>query len=341
MNLKEDVSLADYSTMHLGGSVKYLLEVENEDMLKSALSWAKSQNIEVIMIGGGSNVIWKDEGFNGLLLVNLIKGFEVTDEANKFKVRIASGETWDDAVYKSVDLGLSGIEALSLIPGTAGATPIQNVGAYGQEIAQTLESVEAFDINSNQMIRLTNSECHFSYRNSIFKENPNNFYITAITLTLTKDHMKTPFYPSLDRYLKQNNINDYSPVNIRNAVIDIRNQKLPNPKDYYNCGSFFANPVLSKEKFNLLKQKTFEEIPAWEVKNGVKLSAAWLIEKAGYKNYHDPITGMSTWKNQSLVLVNDFASKTASLITFRDQIKAKVAEIFDIELIQEPLMLPY
>ena len=340
MNLKENVSLADYSTMHLGGTARYLLEIENTNMLISAINWAKSRNLDIIMIGKGSNIIWKDEGFDGLILVNLLKGFETNSSGNNFLIKVAAGEIWDDTVFRTVDMGLSGIEALSLIPGTAGATPIQNIGAYGQEISQTLVSLEAFDKNSNKIITISNKDCQFSYRTSFFKRNPNQFFVTSITLNLSKNFMDKPFYKSLSKYLDKNNITEFSPSNVRDAVVAIRKNKLPDPKDYYNCGSFFKNPIISQELFDKLKSRTNEDIPHWVADDKIKLSAAWLIEKSGYKNYHDPITGMSTWKNQSLVLVNDFAKRTSDLITFRDKIREKVQEVFEINLIQEPLLLP-
>lgn len=339
MNILENVSLKDYSTMHLGGNTKYFIGVSNEQEMIEAINFSIQNNLKVIVIGTGSNILWKDEGFDGLVIANNILGVEIKDQGEFQELRIGAGENWDQIVEKAVSIGLTGIECLSAIPGSSGATPIQNVGAYGQEIKNVLISVEAIDIEQRKKIIINNEQCELGYRNSIFRKNPGRYFITYINLKLVRGYISPPFYKDLENYFLQNNITSYSPETVRNAVIEIRKFKLPNPKDYYNLGSFFKNPIISKDLFDSLKIK-YPDIKSWEEPNGFKISAAWLIDQSGYSNYHDPETGMATWKNNPLILVNELAKSTKDVLTFRNQIIIRVQEMFDIELEQEPLLLP-
>lgn len=342
MKASEDVALSGYSTMGLGGRASYLAEVSSKDEIVKAVNWAKSYGLNCIMIGGGSNIIWKDEGFQGLVIVNQIKGYSVydEDETNKY-VTVGAGEVWDSVVERSVSQGLTGIEALSLIPGSAGATPIQNVGAYGQDISQTLTTVEAFDAQENKIVVIPASECQFGYRTSRFKTtDKNRYFITAITLHLMKANPSPPFYSSLAAYLESNHITSYTPQTIREGVIYIRSNKLPDPKRIRNTGSFFSNPIVPESLLIELTDK-YSSVPHWPAGQGlIKLSAAWLIEQAGLKGVHDKETGMSTWPTQPLVLVNDEATSTVDLIKFRDKVIDTVKAKFGVTLEQEPELLP-
>lgn len=340
MLLQENIDLDKYSTIRLGGRARYLIEVISLDDLIQAVSFAKQKRLPIIMLGLGSNSFFKDGLFNGLVIINSLKGIEFSQQGEDYLLSAGAGEVWDDLVSASVQKGLTGIECLSAIPGSAGGGPVQNIGAYGQEIAQTLIKVDAYDVNSDQMIQISNQEANFSYRDSLFKKNLNHFLITKIYLKLKKGFLAPPFYKSLEDYLSQHNISDYSPSSIREAVIKIRSLKLPNPKDFYNLGSFFKNPIIDQDLLVVLK-KAYPDIPHWLLKNNkVKLSGAWLIQKAGYANYHDPNTGMSTWKNQPLVLVNELAKNVQDLLIFKDKIISHIQEEFGITLEQEPIMLP-
>jgi len=342
MQLKENVSLADYSTMRLGGKARYLAEVKDQVRLQELIQWAKSYSLPVIMIGRGSNIVWRDEGFPGLVIVNKMTGREVLAEDNhSATVKIAAGENWDKAVEWTVDKKLTGIEYMSLIPGTAGAAPVQNVGAYGGELAYSLLELEAYDSSLNAYVKLQNHDCGFSYRSSRFKTtDKGRFFITSITLTLRKTNPAPPFYDSLQRYLDEHNIHKFTPSSIRKAVIDIRQNKLPDPEKVANNGSFFTNPIISVEKFQQLQQK-YPDIKGWETKAGqMKVAAGWLVEKAGFKGVRDEQTGMATWPAQALVLVNESARKTTDLLEFKQKIVFKVEELFDIILEQEPELLP-
>lgn len=341
MKLKENVSLADYSTMRLGGTARYLSEAKSREEIAQQYGWAHQHHLPVIVIGGGSNIIWSDDGFEGLVIVNKIYGFEVNklDDTTAL-FTIGAGEDWDEIVERTVKKGYSGVEQLSYIPGTVGGTPVQNVGAYGREIKDVLVSVQAFDTSTHEHVKIDNKDCGFSYRDSRFKTGEKDrFLITSITLKLSKINPQPPFYESVQKYLDDKKVTDYSPSLIRQAVIAVRTQKLPDPDVVANNGSFFGNPIITHKRFSQL-QKQFPAIVSWPVSGDhVKVSAAWLIEHAGFKNYHDKETGMATWDKQPLVLINESAKSTQDLLDFRDKIVNEVKEKFGITLIQEPELL--
>jgi UDP-N-acetylmuramate dehydrogenase len=262
MNLQQNVALSDYSTMRLGGTGAYLVEVSNRPELEQAMAWIKQSGMPYLMIGGGSNIVWRDEGFQGMIIVNRFLQYEdfAEDEVEHY-VTIGAGENWDSAVARTVESGLTGIEALSLVPGTTGATPVQNVGAYGQDISQTLVSLEAYDTQDDKFINIPAMDCEFGYRTSRFKTTDRGrFLITAITVHLRKANPEPPFYGSLQRYLDERNIHEYTPQIIRDAVIDIRSQKLPDPAVIANNGSFFANPIVDEGTFTQI-EANFPDVP--------------------------------------------------------------------------------
>jgi UDP-N-acetylmuramate dehydrogenase len=342
MNILENVSLKLYSTMRLGGTASYLTTVKTRSELEKAADWAEGRQLPMMVIGIGSNIVWRDEGFKGLVVVNRIPGFKrVAENEHSITLMIGAGKSWDKAVAESVALGLSGIEALSLIPGTTGATPVQNVGAYGQEIADTLEFVEAYDRFEKQWVVLLRDQCGFGYRTSRFKTvDKGRFLIASITIKLSKHPMLPPFYDSLQQYFVKHNIKSHSPANIRKAVIAIRTSKLPDPEKVANNGSFFANPIVDKPTYKRIRASHMD-VKAWETHDGrYKIAAGWLVEKAGFKGVQDRETGMATWKDQALVLVNEKAQRTSDLLSFRQKIIDKVQEMFGVVLDQEPELLP-
>ncbi len=342
VNILHNVSLASYSTMGLGGIAAYLVEVNNRMEVLEALSWAQTHQLQVLMIGTGSNIVWRDEGHPGLVIVNKILGYEVFNEDdNNFYITVGAGENWDTVVERSVQAGLTGIEALSLIPGTAGATPIQNVGAYGQEISQTLTTVEAFDTQVSDFVTLSAGDCDFAYRSSRFKTGHHGrFFITALTLHLNKGTPTPPYYGSVQAYFDQNGIKKITSGELRQAVIAIRKNKLPDPAKIRNTGSFFANPIVNAGELVQIRA-SYPDLPAWPLADGsAKIAAAWLIERSGFNNYHDAATGMATWPAHALVLVNEKAGNTADLLAFKQKIVDAVAAKFGIKLVQEPELLP-
>ena len=343
MEITSNTPLAELSTMHLGGVAAHMATVTTRMELLEALSWAQTNgNLPVIMIGNGSNIIWRDEGFTGLIIVNRIMRYEIfeEDDSNVY-VTAGSGEDWDSVVARTVEAGLSGIEALSLIPGTTGATPIQNVGAYGQEISSVLVTIEAFDTQAGDFVTIPASEGGFGYRHSRFNTTDHGrFYITAITMHLTKANPQPPFYAALQTYFEEQNTTVFTPAIVRGAVIAIRSSKLPNPETVHNSGSFFANPIVDQDRIDELNFQ-YGKFPYWTVGSGsYKLPAAWLIQQAGYKDFHDVETGMATWSSQPLVLVNETAKTTADLLAFKQKIVDAVHAKFGITLVQEPELLP-
>jgi UDP-N-acetylmuramate dehydrogenase len=343
MTILQDVPLSDYSTMRLGGNAAYLIEVAERAELREAVIWAQTKDLPIIMVGIGSNIVWKDEGFPGLILVNrFLQYVDFPEDDLNHYVTIGAGEVWDTAVERTVEAGLSGIEALSLIPGTVGATPIQNVGAYGQDISQTLSSLEAYDIQTNTFVNIPGMDCRFGYRASRFKDvDRGRYLITAITLHLSKGNPEPPFYGAVQHYFAENNMTQYSPRILREAVIAIRSAKLPDPAVIPNNGSFFGNPIIDGGTLAQL-QSDYPDMPHWETDNPneFKIPAAWLIEQVGFKDYHDTESGMATWPTQTLVLINEHAQSTASLLTFKQKIVDAVKKKFTITLVQEPELLP-
>lgn len=324
--------------MRLGGNAHYLVDIYSAQELSEAVSWAKEWSLPIILIGTGSNIVWGDRGFNGLVMVNKILGFEMTPQDDEIAhLTIGGGENWDDVVRRSVQLGYSGIAELSLIPGTAGATPVQNVGAYGKEIADTLLSVEAYDQQSQATVIIKAKDCGFGYRTSRFKTTDRGrFFILSITLQLERKKVKPPFYASLQEYFEKNNISHFTPQTVRDSVIAIRSSKLPDPAVVANNGSFFKNPIIKNKTARLLEKK-FPDIVTWPSgEANTKLSAAWLIEQTGYKDKHDSKTGMATWPNQALTLVNEHAKSTADLLGFKQKITDAVKTKFGVTLEQEP-----
>lgn len=334
MQKQQKIPLSELTTMRLGGPAQFVITVSTREELEEAVR--ECGDAPYFVLGGGSNVIARDEGYNGTIILNRIVGFEVLDdEKNHTTLRIGAGENWDRVVERCVGMGLSGIEAMSAIPGTAGATPVQNVGAYGQEIADTLTELEAYDTRTREFVILKNEDCDFTYRNSIFKNPTTRHHIIAsVTLRLNKKPMHPPFYASLQDYLDTNHISDHSPASIRQAIIAIRAVKLPDPKLIANTGSFFKNPIVSESQAEKL-DGTFPELPHFPMKDGrVKLAAGWLIEHAGLKGYRS--VGFRTYEHNALVIVNESSTSYAHLLQFKNDIVERVHEKFGILLEQEP-----
>lgn len=328
--------------MGLGGTAAYVTSVASRMELLEVLSWANEQQLPVIMIGGGSNIVWRDEGFSGLVIINDIKRFETyrEDDENVY-LTIGAGENWDSVVARAAAEGLTGIEALSLIPGSSGATLVQNIGAYGQEIAQTLTVAEVYDAEANDFTTMRVEDCGFGYRTSRFKTTDRGrYFITAITLHLRHAQLEPPFYPVLQTYLDEHEITDYSPQSIRNAIVAIRSNRLPDPAVVHNNGSFFSNPIISTDTVVGLRER-YPMIPYWAYgEDQAKLPAAWLIEQCGFKDFHDTETGMATWHSQPLVLINETAKTTADLLAFKAKIVEAVEQKFGVTLQQEPELFP-
>ncbi len=341
MKIEEQVPLRDYSTMRLGGNARYMATANSKQELQEALAWAQERSLKFIVIGGGSNLIWRDEGFDGLVILNRISGVSVEQLNDREALfTVGGGENWDDFVIETVDQGYSGIEFLSWIPGRAGAAPVQNIGAYGRELSDVLVSLDALDSETSQIVTISAEDCGFGYRTSRFnRADKGRFLIVSITLKLTKEHAQPPFYGSVEQYLQEHQITDHSPAVLREAVITVRKKKLPDPDEVANNGSFFANPIVSAEQLRKL-QADYPNIVFWELDDQTyKVSAAWLIDQAGFKDYHDAETGMATWNRQPLVLINEHARSAKDLLKFKAKIVGAVEQKFGIALQQEPELI--
>lgn len=328
--------------MRLGGLAKWLVYLTSEEEIPGYIKYAHDHGSPWMVMGTGSNIVWQDEGYDGLIMVNKLRGKYLLSEDDKnIVVKLAAGENWDDIVGWTVSMGWSGLEFLSLIPGSVGAAPVQNLGAYGQELSNLLVEVEAYDSHTEAFGGILNSQCRFAYRSSRFKkEDKGRFVITAIVLKLSKISSRPPFYEALQSYLDNNGILEHHPKTIRDAIIDIRSNKLPDPSKIGNNGSFFINPIINEQHYQELKVK-YPQLKGWPAGDGkFKLAAGWLLEQAGFKDFHDSETKMGTWHAQSLVLINEGAQNTSDLLAFKKKIVDKVSGMFGVTLEQEPELLP-
>lgn len=337
MEVHTNIPLKNYLTMQLGGNARFMTDVHSADEVREICTKATQQNLALFVLGGGSNTLAHDEGFNGIVIRNRIMGFSViAEDTQSTTIKVGAGELLDDVVRKTVEMNLSGVEALSAIPGTAGAAPVQNVGAYGQEIADTLLSLEAYDVSTNQIVTFTSSDCEFSYRHSTFRgRDMGRYIILTITLRLYKAAPQPPFYKAIQEYFDAHNITLYTPQIIRDAVIKIRSDKLPDPKLLPNTGSFFKNAIIEQWQLNELKQN-YPDMPVYDMPDGrFKVPTGWLIEQTGLKG--QVIHGMKVHDKNALVLINQSATSYNDLAAARDHIIGAVRDKFRIDITQEPL----
>jgi len=339
MEVHTNIPLKNFTTMKLGGPARFMVEVHTAQELKLVHDNASSKNLPIFILGSGSNVIARDEGFPGIVIRIRIPGFDiVSDDINTTTIKIGAGENWDSVVKRVVDMRLSGIEAMSMIPGTTGAAPVQNVGAYGQEIADTLISLEAYDSQTKTFVVLQSDVCGFAYRDSIFRgDQKGRYVITSVTLKLSKNLPSAPFYDALQTYFDEHNIKIFTQQTVRDAVIAIRTDKLPDPNLLPNTGSFFKNAVIEEWQLGDL-QSRFPDIKVFSMGNGTsKVPTGWLIEQTGLKG--QLLHGMRVHDKNALVLINESASGYADLAAARDEIIGAVRDKFRIQIEQEPLEL--
>ena len=337
MDVHTNIPLKNYLTMRLGGPARFMSDVHTAADIAPICKNAAAQHLPIFILGGGSNVLARDEGFSGVVIRNRIPGFEVVgDDPASTTIKVGAGENWDEVVRRTVDMGLSGIEALSAIPGTAGAAPVQNIGAYGQDVSETLVSLEAYDTQADQFVILQNADCNFSYRDSIFRSTAiGRYVITSITLRLLKDAPRPPFYQAVQEYLDTQGITFYTPQTIRDAVIKIRTDKLPDPKERPNTGSFFKNAIVEDWQLDELK-KEYPDIPTYDLPDGrFKIPTGWLIEQAGLRG--QLLHGMRVHDKNALVLINESATGYADLEAARQEIMGAVRDTFRVTIEQEPL----
>jgi UDP-N-acetylmuramate dehydrogenase len=336
--LQKQVSLATYTTMRVGGVADYFLAVNTGVALESALAWAQSEKLPVTVLGEGSNTIATEEPLHHLVLKIELPGFEVLDEDETgVTIRVGAGEHWDDVVKQTVKMGLSGMEAMSMIPGTAGAAPVQNAGAYGQETADTLTELEAYDLEAGKFVTLGRDDCGFAYRTSRFREEDSGrFIITSVTFRLHKGAPKPPTYESLKGYLAEHEVENPTVAQIREAVMAIRARILPDPSVVPNTGSFFKNPVVSAEKLHELQQD-YERVPAYPYGERFKISAGWLLDQCEFKGTEH--FGLKIWDHHALVITNPHGAGYGDLMKLVNLMTETVRRRFGIELEPEPLFI--
>ena len=340
MDTHVNIPLKNLTTMKLGGPARYFAEAHSAAELQTLYQAAAAKQIPVFVIGGGSNLIAHDEGYAGLVVRNKILGFEIiADDLYATTIKVGAGENWDAFVKRTVDMRLSGIEAMSAIPGTVGAAPVQNVGAYGQEIAGVLESLEAYDTVTNTFVSMQNADCEFSYRHSIFRGSEQGRYVLVnITVKLSKSLPTGPFYDSLQAYFDNAGITTFTQQIVRDAVVAIRSDKLPDPAVKPSAGSFFKNAMVESWLLDELRT-TYPDIKAYDMGDGTyKVYTGWLIENAGFKG--QLVHGFRVNEANCLVLINESATGYADLDAARDEIIGKVRDVFRIQIEQEPLEIP-
>lgn len=341
LDVQEHVALRDLTTFRLGATARYFSVIERVEDLKEAIALSKEKNIPYIVLGGGSNTIFSDEEVleHYVLLMN-IQGFAVVDDmSTHVLVQVGAGMNWDDVVRESVERGFGGIEALSAIPGSAGATPVQNVGAYGVDIAQVLENVEVFNTETGEIETLSAEACQFDYRDSIFKHTQGKKYIIlSITLKLSKHTpVSIPNYPGVKEYFKKKGIVNPTLLDVRNAITEIRWTKLPDPKVLASCGSFFKNPIVE----NTLAEKLKAEYPnavVHDVGGGFsKIGAGWLIDSLGHKGKE--FGNLLIYERNALVIANKGDATKKELLALVTQIQKEVFEKFSIQIEPEPIFV--
>lgn len=330
-----DISLKPFNTFGIDVKANYFARFSNTNELAQILESDVAKKNELLVLGGGSNLLLT-KNFEGLVLKNEMKGMEIIpgQDADTFFVKSFAGELWHDLVMFSIENNLAGIENMSLIPGSVGAAPMQNIGAYGVEVKDVFDSLEAFEIATGNIRIFRKEDCHFGYRESIFKRDLKNKYIiVSVTLLLRKTGVVNTTYGAINDELKKAGILNPTIRDVSNAVIAIRKSKLPDPAQIGNAGSFFKNPVIEKVKFDLLK-KQFPDIPSYPAdENHVKLAAGWLIEKAGWKG--KTISNYGVHKNQALVLVNYGGAHGSEIYQLSEDILQSVKSEFGVELERE------
>jgi UDP-N-acetylmuramate dehydrogenase len=342
LELKENVPLAPRTTLGLGGRARYLVEAENESDVVEALTWAKQRGVPVRVMGGGSNLVVSDEGFDGLVLATALRSLELSAPSGDALLTAAAGEVWDDVVALAVSRSLAGIEALSGIPGSAGATPIQNVGAYGQEVAETIQSVRVVDRETLTAAELDAKACRFAYRDSFFKsEAPERFVVTEVRFALRARPPAPVRYPDVQRELARRGVDSPTLSDVRAAVLAVRREKSmlfdPNDENGRSCGSFFLNPVVSRADADRVRAiATGVTVPSYPQPDGrEKLAAGWLIEQSGFsKGLRDGCVGLSS--KHALAIVAHQGATAADVKRLAERIRAGVRAHFGVELTPEP-----
>ncbi|CAL1516901.1 UDP-N-acetylmuramate dehydrogenase [Chitinophaga sp. MM2321] len=332
--VSENVLLQPYNTFGIAAMARYFASFAGKDELVDLLDDPRSSQLPHMILGGGSNILFTQD-YNGLVLKNELKGMTLVGEDNDYVyVKAGAGENWHRFVQYCIAQNLAGLENLSLIPGNVGASPMQNIGAYGVEIKDTFHELEALHLEDRRVVTFNNADCHFGYRESIFKkEYRHQFVILSVTYRLSKKPHFNTSYGAINQELERMGVKDLSIQAISQAVINIRSSKLPDPAKIGNAGSFFKNPAVDAAKYATLKT-AFPNISAYPLDNGeYKLAAGWLIEQCGWKGYRQGDAGVHAL--QALVLVNYAHATGSEIYALSQQVLDSVAEKFGVQLERE------
>ena len=343
--------LAELTTLRLGGPPRRLVEAATEEEVVAGVREADEAGEPLLVLAGGSNVVVADDGFPGTVLVIATRGIARSDAGGSARLEVQAGEPWDPFVARAVAAGLAGVECLSGIPGSVGATPIQNVGAYGQEVAETIVAVRAYDRRTQRVDTLAPEDCGFAYRSSVFKRTPGRWVVLAVTFALARGEDSQPIrYAELARALGVGPGERAPLADVREAVLGLRRAKGmvvdPDDPDSVSAGSFFTNPILDPDAFAALEERAREvvgddaRVPRWPEADGrVKTSAAWLIERAGFTRGHgDPAT-IAISSKHTLALTNRGEGTTVLLVGLAREIAERVRTTFGVELVPEPVFV--
>lgn len=332
MRLKRNIPISNLTTFKTGGTARYYAEVDTKKELLGAIEFAKRNALPMFVIGGGSDILVSDKGHGGLVIKYSGNRISFSDEGkDSVSVTAEAGADWDKLVEESVKRNLQGIELMSGIPGTVGASPIQNIGAFGQELKDSFLKLSAYDLKVGRFVVLSKEDCKFSYRDSIFKsgKDKGRYVIVEITLVLNKNKKPHVEYQSLLKHLEDKGLKSPTLSEARDAVIELRGHKLEDPKIIGNAGSFFKNPIVSKEKLNELL-KDYPDIPNHPHEGKVKLFSGWLIEKTGWKGKKHKKAAVSV-KN-ALVLTNPGEATSKDIKDLAEQITKDVHKKFGVKL---------
>ena len=342
LNVRERVALAPYTTLGVGGAARWFVEATDEATLRAAVAWARQRRVPVRILGGGSNVVVADAGVDALVVQIGLRGITTREVRGAVEVTAAAGEPWDDLVAFTVAHDWAGLECLSGIPGLVGATPMQNVGAYGQEVSDTVVAVRALDTISNEAVTLSPAQCGFAYRDSAFKSRePGRYVVLAVTYRLRPGGAPLLGYADVARDVAARGLTAPTLSDVRTSVLAIRRTKsmilMPGDPNRRSCGSFFTNPIVSPETAQRVAERAPDgTLPRWPQADGhIKLSAAWLIERAGFRRgQRDGAVGLST--AHALAIVAHDGARAGDVLAFARRLQDAVAERFGVRLALEP-----
>ncbi|MGB3270126.1 MAG: UDP-N-acetylmuramate dehydrogenase [Rhodanobacter sp.] len=334
--LAENASLAHLNTLRVDARANLLADIRDAAKLPELLDFPAIRQGRLLVLGEGSNVLLTDD-FPGTVLRMSTRGVQVESDGDSARIAVAAGERWDDFVRWTLGQGYAGLENLILIPGTVGAAPIQNIGAYGCEVAEFIESVEAWDLRERRVVMLDHATCAFAYRDSLFKHEPGRYIVTAVRFVLPRSRALRTDYAGIDEELARMGVDKPAPFHVAEAVVRLRTRKLPDPAVIGNAGSFFKNPIVEAATAEAL-QREHAGLPAWPQGDGrCKISAGWMIEAAGFKGVREGDAGISN--RHALVLVNHGQASGPQLWALAQQVMAGVQARFGVRLEPEPVVV--